>query len=355
MTSQVILNHQASEDLQKALQQSERAVTLMSGREIRIRQIKNEINLLSQELGRGKIYNSGSEPFSADLNQKPGEKISMHDFSMNALSLAEDAEIARRETIEINEQLSIIKQAVNSSSDAIAISNAVGNFFYLNHTFSELFGYNASEMLLLANELFFTETDIAHEAVSLCRKGITWRDRTEVFTKDGAIIPVFLRVAPFSDEENTTLGMIWNFTDISEQIKTEEKIQIYTRRIEMDLVEKENMLQKARYLQRSFIQSTLPIMKNMNVYGLFMPCEILGGDFFLVQKGISENKMIIVIGDCTDHGLKASMDASLLSSITKKHFASLYMDNRTDLLLNKVSTEFSIYADDDQFPTMFAA
>ncbi len=357
LTSQVILNTKATSDLKVALYQTERANNLMEGREIRIRQIKDEVNTLANELGRKSKYESGGEEEGSgfsNLNTQD-KKISIKESRENALSLAEDAEIARREVIEANQQLSLIRQAVNSSSDAIAISIAQGDFFYLNETFTSLFGFKVNKLAAISNSTIFKNEQDLNDALKATGRGIIWQSQIEMVGKAGNIIPVFMRVAPFRDERKRVLGMIWNFTDISKQKAAEKQITQYTRAIEESLAENIAMLKKARQLQKNFIQTTLPSLRDFAIHGLFMPCENLGGDFFNITKGIRDDKLAIIIGDCTDHGLRASMDASLLSSIVNNNIHQLYIDNLTDRFLNRISVEYSKYADEDQFPTMFAA
>ncbi len=355
LVSQVILNFMTTSALEDALQLTERANTLMEGREIRIRQMKEEINSLSVESGGGVVYETTMENTGKIVTNAKREEITLQEARLNALSLAEDAEIARREAIDISEQLSIIKQAVNSSSDAVAISTTYGDFFYINNTFTELFGYDITELAIISLKKLFKESLISEALFASTGSGTAFQGRVEIISKKGEICPVYMRSAPFKDREDQILGLIWNFTDITEQIKSEERIRQYTNTIEKDLEEKRTMLQKASHLQRSFIQTRLPIIEEINIHALYMPCENLGGDFFHVVKGVYENKLAIVIGDCTDHGIKASMDASLLSSMVNKHLSLLYSDDRTDLFLNKLSVEYSKLADEDQFPTIFAA
>ncbi|MBI9109476.1 MAG: PAS domain S-box protein [Spirochaetales bacterium] len=350
LTSQVIINSQITSNLEDALSQSDKVNNLMEGRECRVRQLKEEINSLYRELGKQDKYNTGD----TDLPYEQTE-ISLIESRENALNLAEDAEIARREAVDINEQLSTIKQAVNSSSDAVAISTVQGDVFYLNNKFSELFGYSITEMAILPQNVLFEDEKTFETAVTSAGLGKPWNDQVEMASKNGRRFPVFMRTAPFRDEKENVLGLIWNFTDIFDQKEAEKKILEYTRTIEEDLADKETMLEKARHLQLSFIQSSLPVLEEFSIHALFMPCEDLGGDFFHVMKGVRDNKLVIVLGDCTDHGIKASMDATLLSSLVNKYLFLLYAENRTDLFLKTISIEFMKIADEDQFPTIFAA
>lgn len=278
----------------------------------------------------------------------------LEESRMNALLLAREADKARKETENINEQLRIIKQAVDSSTDAVMMTTTSGEVFYTNETFTDLFSYTLDQLSILPPAFLFKEASVLDKAINSGKEGKSCQCRTEMINADNTIYPIFMRSAPFTDESDNITGIIWNLTNISEQKKAELEIQQYTRKIEHDLAEKKAMLQKAVHLQKSFIQETIPLFNSFNIHALFMPCEHLGGDFFRILKEEVHNKLIIIIGDCTDHGIKASMDASLLSSLMDQHRSILSENSRTDLFLNRISKEFMKIADEDQYPTMLA-
>lgn len=338
ITSQTIINEQAGTALKHALQMAEKANTLMNGRELRIRQIKGEVNSLLGKLGRKEKYR-----ITEETRETPS--LTTEDERLNALSLAEDAEIARRELLESNEQLSLIKQAVNFSSDAVAISTIRGDFFYINSTFTHLFGISIAQMALESHTILFVNSADYNKALELAVIGQSIEGESWLYDKAGKKIPVFMRSAPFRDTQGVIIGIVWNFTDITIRKENEQK----TRK---DMEEQREMLRKANILQQSYIQKTIPAVGNFNIQGLFMPCEKLGGDFFKILKAISKEKLIIIMGDCTDHGLKASLDASLLSSVIDPHIKQLYEDSRTDDFLARVSRDYMAIADEDQYPTM---
>lgn len=344
LTSQVIQNDKTTEILQSALEQAERANNIMEGREVRIREMKGEVNRLLRESGGKDKYRETIDSHEQGMH-RPG-RISPEESRRNALSLVEDAEIARRETQNINDQLTLIKHAVNNSSDAIAISTLTGDFFYINSTFTSLFGFTIERLAMLPTDLLFDEPDIVDAVLETVDSGSIWQGRVHVFKENNDVLPVLLRTSPFRDEKGTIIGLLWSMTDIREQLENE-------RRIEKDLAEKKQMLNKATLLQKSFIQKTLPILEKLTVKALFLPCETLGGDFFRIISNRYEKKLMIVIGDCTDHGLKASMDASLLSSLIDPHLDRL-LNGETDIFLRDISRDFYRMADDDQFPTMTA-
>ena len=193
----------------------------------------------------------------------------------HALELAEAAELARREAVEKNEQLATIRMAVNSSSDGIGISTVSGEFFYINETLTELFGFTISQLAITPQHLLFEKEDTFEKILKYTASGVGWFGQVDMLTRKGRLVPVFLRAVPFKDEEGISLGLVWNFTDISEQKESEKKIKQYTKTIEEDLAEKEQMLMKARRLQKNFIQTDLPLMDEYSIHALFLPCENL--------------------------------------------------------------------------------
>lgn len=340
--SLVILNSLAEYRLKEALELTEKANKLMEGREARIRDIKSEINDLTSKLGWGKVYREFEEEdfrWTMDHND-------LVELRKNALSLAEDAEIERIKAVEAHKQLVLIKQALSSSGDAIAITLSNGDIYYTNQTFDELFGYSAAQIMMGRLNSLFGDRESFREIEEHILPGRSWSGSREVRKSDGSSVPVLLRVSSIRDEQGILLGNIWHFIDITRQIEDQ-------RKIEQDLKEKKELLRKAMILQNSYIQRSIPLLEKFNMEALFYPCEDLGGDFFRILKGIREEKLIIILGDCTDHGIKASMDASLLSSLIDPLLYHLYENNRTDQFLHDISREFSLTADEDQFPTMF--
>lgn len=342
LAAQVIINDLSEKKFREALQLTEKANRLMEGREVRIREIKKEINDLTTGLGWGEVYKANL----IDHEEDKSCTSDLNELRKNALSMAEDAEIARREAVEINNQLTIIQHAVNSSGDAIAISTVKGDLFYTNTAFNKLFGYILEPLSVLTHELLYFDKTLFFKIMEYHNMGKSWDGETEMVSHSGERIPVSLRSSPIRNEIDQVLGLIWIYSDITRQ-KRDEKI------IKKDLEEKQALLQKAMILQQSFIQKSLPVLAEYNVQALFLPCEKLGGDFFRIIDNKEKGKLVIIVGDCTDHGIKASMDASLITSMLEPLLPALYEDNRTDEFLKSVSLAYSKVGDEDQFPTMF--
>lgn len=110
-------------------------------------------------------------------------------------------------------------------------------------------------------------------------------------------------------------------------------------------------LTKAQQLQKSILPEHELLFHDYQIFGVTVPAQILGGDFFDYLKiGRSEKRIGIVVGDAASKGISAAAEAMYISGAVR--MASMFqlkispMMNRVNNLVNKI---FS----DDRFATMF--
>ncbi|MBI9107019.1 MAG: SpoIIE family protein phosphatase [Spirochaetales bacterium] len=139
-----------------------------------------------------------------------------------------------------------------------------------------------------------------------------------------------------------------------QQIRVQKQdLEMLNERLQDRIAEQRIFIENARLLQASLIQKEIPLLSEFNIQALYLPSEDLGGDFFSIVKGVHEHKLVIMLGDCTGHGLESSIESSLLTSIVRKMMFNLFKSNDTGMFLKEVNREFIKVAEADQFPTMF--
>ena len=132
------------------------------------------------------------------------------------LSITRD--ITERKRME--EALIRISAAVESSSDAIGMSDAQGHHFYHNKAFSELFEYTPEELEAAGGgPAVYANNDIAHEVSDTIMSGKSWSGEIEMLSKSGRKFPVFLRADAIKDTDGKIVGLIGLHTDITERKK----------------------------------------------------------------------------------------------------------------------------------------
>ena len=121
-----------------------------------------------------------------------------------------------------DETLSIIKKAVESSSDAIGLSDPEGNHFYHNEAFTQLFGYTPEELHALGGgPVVYTNKDTAKTVFDTIRKGGSWIGEIEFVSKSGNKFLAMQRADAIKDDSGKVIGLIGLHTDITERKKAE--------------------------------------------------------------------------------------------------------------------------------------
>ena len=111
-----------------------------------------------------------------------------------------------------------ISQAVESASDAIGIGDMDSNSLYHNRAHIDLFGHTVHELNSIEEPAaLFSDKTVALKIHSSIRAGVSWHGETELKTRDGRIIPAFVRADIIRDEHGKPIGIFGVFTDITER------------------------------------------------------------------------------------------------------------------------------------------
>ncbi len=116
-------------------------------------------------------------------------------------------------------KLSRISQAVESATDAIGIGDMDSETLYVNRAHIAMFGYDVNE--LNSNDepaALFADKTVAVKIHESIRAGVSWHGETEVKTKDGKVIPAFVRADIIRDDVGAPIGIFGVFTDITERL-----------------------------------------------------------------------------------------------------------------------------------------
>src|SRR6187402_2663371 len=107
----------------------------------------------------------------------------------------------RDEQQQLAATLNRISQAVESASDAIGIGAMDGTSLYHNRAHIALFGYTVIELNAVeGGGVLFADAVVALAIHAAIRGGYSWAGETEVRTRDGRIVPCFVRADIIHDE-----------------------------------------------------------------------------------------------------------------------------------------------------------
>ncbi len=133
--------------------------------------------------------------------------------------------------------LEYVAQAVESASDAIAISDANGNHIYHNLAFSTLFEYGSVEELKAAGgpAVLYTNSAVAQEIFEAIAPGQSWIGSVEQRTRSGKIVQVLLRADAIKDPTGKIIGRIGISTNLTEQKQVEAALQQSRQKLSLHL------------------------------------------------------------------------------------------------------------------------
>jgi PAS domain S-box-containing protein len=128
------------------------------------------------------------------------------------------------------EAIDIKNQAIESTINAIAISDLQGNLTYVNHAFCKLLGYcSADEVLGKPVAGYWHADEISAKAMDVIQKKGCWTGELVAQNKDGKTFEVQISARMVKDTEGRPISMITSFADISrwkqaEMIQAENEI-----------------------------------------------------------------------------------------------------------------------------------
>ena len=125
----------------------------------------------------------------------------------------------------MEQELFRIKEAVDSSTDAIGIADMSQNLIYSNRAFEEAFKYPLDFFAKNGVATMYLEPEITGEMVSTVFSGKPWEGELSVKAFDESICPVLLRAAPIYSDDGEMIGVIGTHTDISKRIEMDKELR----------------------------------------------------------------------------------------------------------------------------------
>ena len=129
------------------------------------------------------------------------------------------------ERINSENNLKRIKLAIDQSFDAIGMATAEGRHFYQNATFTQMFGYELSEVAAMHPKKLYQDPNIADDVFETILEGGSWTGQTQMISKDGRQIPIELRANAIKDEHGNVVGLVGIHLDITDRLKLESRLQ----------------------------------------------------------------------------------------------------------------------------------
>ncbi|MEA5551406.1 PAS domain S-box protein [Anabaena cylindrica UHCC 0172] len=125
-----------------------------------------------------------------------------------------------------------LHKAIESTSDAISITDITGKAIYVNPAFVEVFDYTFSQLNncggLSAN---FTKKEIFNQIFKTVQRGEPWRGEVTMQTRGHQNVQVDLRIDAIKDSTGKIVSFVSIYTDITQRKLIEEGLRLRDRAI----------------------------------------------------------------------------------------------------------------------------
>ena len=147
------------------------------------------------------------------------------------------------------EELVKLRKAVDTSGEAIFLTDRNGVIQFINPEFTNLYGFTYSEVVGKATPRILKSGSLSHEDYKGFWNKILNKEtiKGEILnkTKDGRLVMIERSVSPFLDEENNIIGFLAVQRDITQRKQAEEEIQKLNSELENRIVERTAQLESA--------------------------------------------------------------------------------------------------------------
>jgi PAS domain S-box-containing protein len=117
-----------------------------------------------------------------------------------------------------------IKAALDSSNDAIGMTDANMKILYLNKSFLDMFGYPIEEIEKMGIPEVYRDADFVKKVMQGLTDGKTWEGEVQIRSRDGKDPVCFLSTSPIFDDKGVIIGYFGRHTDITARKEIEHKL-----------------------------------------------------------------------------------------------------------------------------------
>lgn len=142
------------------------------------------------------------------------------------------SDVSARKRVE--QQLRHVMKAVESTSEAIGISNADGTHVFQNASMSRLFGYATAEELQAAGggPAVVKDPAVAGQMFANIQSGRPWNGELEMVTKDGRVFTAYEHADAIKDDAGNIIGLVGIITDITERRRAEDALRLFRESVQ---------------------------------------------------------------------------------------------------------------------------
>ena len=203
-----------------------------------LKDIKLILNVLTQLKGKPIVIEDQNEQLVGYIAPESITRFLLEDYQLKITETERinnrDKEIKsailsseKNSNIENIETLLYLKQAMESSSEGILITDLKGNVIYLNTSFIKIFNYSREQLNKLGGLSFLWKDTVEYQQLlATIKRGESWRSEVEIKSRTNDIFYINVRVDALKDTVGKIIGMISIHSNITEEVKAQKALRL---------------------------------------------------------------------------------------------------------------------------------
>lgn len=222
--------------------------------------------------------------------------------------------------IDKREWLSSMEAVLEALNEGVVITNENQRILFANSRFVEMTGIPKQDLIGSDPSQFYSPQELSFVAqqIDVALRAGHNRYAFVLPRKGGGRLPVIISSRRL-ENSGSNCGIV-TFTDISDQVRVEEKLRSANAKLQNRQMEIEEDLRLAARVQNSLAPRPL-VWDTMSVDAFYDPVHSIGGDFALVNSP-DQDHLSLVVCDVSGHGIGSALVANRIYSETTAHLRS---------------------------------
>jgi len=252
-------------------------------------------------------------------------------------------QLVDRKTADIKNQKEQLENTLISLDKNVIFSNTdkKGNIKKVSTAFCNISGYSNKELIGQTHSIV-RHPDMPQKLFKQLwkslKKGKTWEGEIKNRKKDGTAYWLYSKIELDYDKYSNHIGYKAISQDISDKKIVEDlsknlEIKVKERTIDLEKAKKEielihqqtkDSIEYASLIQHALIPENSSFKKYFSDYfAIWHPKDIVGGDIYLFEGLRDENECILMLIDCTGHGVPGAFVTMLVKAIERQIVSNL--------------------------------
>jgi len=244
------------------------------------------------------------------------------ELKTQANSLEQEVNSRTKDLMQSNKMLLEYKKAVDASA-IVSKTDEQGRITYANEAFCKISGYEIEELLGKSHNIVRSpdvDPSFYKNMWETIQSKEVFKGTIQNRSKEGEPYYVATTIVPILDSDNEIteyLSLRYNLTDL----------EIAKKRLETVNKNLKDSIEYASLIQNTFMAEEQALEKYFDEYfTIWEPKDIVGGDIYLFEELRTEDEALLMVIDCTGHGVHGAFVTMIIKAIERHIVARINSD-----------------------------